>query len=137
MINFLAIYVPKMLLTSEEVNYSDVAGIYKNSKDGLRIKSNQAYSNGSPNSIANEIFYNQEHIKFGDSMPGWSKNSDQTYKEFLDGIADDLNDNKEDMAAYWIDASQGSSNEWNINAVVYVNATSPASAPVFGNILLQ
>ena len=69
-------------------------------------------------------------------MSTWTKSSTETYKEFLDGIADDLNDNHEDMAAYWIDANQGSSNEWNINAVVYVNATSPASAPVFGNILL-
>ena len=42
------------------------------------------------------------------------------------------------MGAYWIDAEQkGTSGEWDINAMVYGNATSPASMPVFGNLLLQ
>ena len=136
MINFLAIYVPKMLVKSEEINYIDVGEIYKNNENGLRIKFNQKYNDGNTNSIASEIYMNQEDIKFGDAMSTWTKSSTETYKEFLDSIADDLNDNHQDMAAYWIDANQGSSNEWNINAVVYVNATSPASAPVFGNLLL-
>ena len=41
------------------------------------------------------------------------------------------------MGAYWIDAEQkGTSGEWDINAMIYGNVTSPASMPVFGNLLL-
>jgi len=40
------------------------------------------------------------------------------------------------MGAYWIDAEQ-TGNAWDINAMIYANATSPGSVPVFGNLLLQ
>ena len=73
MINFLAIYVPKMLVKSEEINYIDVGKIYKNNENGLRIKFNQEYNDGNTNSIASEIYMNQKDIIFGDAMSTWTK----------------------------------------------------------------
>ena len=40
------------------------------------------------------------------------------------------------MGAYYIDATE-SAGKWDINAVIYANPSSPASAPTFGNLFLQ
>jgi len=52
-------------------------------------------------------------------------------------VGGDIPENTNGFGAYWVDASQGEASTWDINAVIYTNASSPASAPVFGNLLLQ
>lgn len=52
-------------------------------------------------------------------------------------VGGDIPEDTNGFGAYWVDASQDSSSYWDINAVIYTNASSPASAPVFGNLLLQ
>ena len=67
----------------------------------------------------------------------WEMTSGETYTAFLERISTSINDKgSEDMAAYWIDATQ-TVDDWDINAVIFANTTSPASVPVFGNLLLQ
>lgn len=64
---------------------------------------------------------------------------DEDYSTFLGYLATNLTETESDKqkSAYWVDASKSANNAWNISAVIYANISSPVTAPVFGNLLLQ
>lgn len=127
---FTAIYLPTALISQDWLNYSSVQKIYSGEKVNLKYNTN--YPNNQTNLIAQSIVASQDGYIEATSED-WVKDSATSYQDFFTEISEDLDEN---MAAYWIDASQ-IGNTWNINAVIFANATSPATVPTFGNLLLQ
>lgn len=123
------IFLPPSLIPMDVLSYSSVQSIYG---EKVRIQYNSRYpSDDQENLIVNSIVSSQDGYIEATSQE-WDKPSVESYTNFFTEISNGLDD---DMAAYWVDAVQ-SDNVWDINAVIFANATSPASVPTFGNLLL-
>ena len=74
----------------------------------------------------------------GEPQSAWNPPSTiSNYTDYFTVQGDSITPSAEGKAAYWIDASQNILGAWSVNAVVYANASSPSSVPVFGNLVLQ
>ena len=131
---FLLIYLPSIIETQDWLNYSSVAKLYDG--ETVNVIYNSNYQDGSPNSIAESIVSGQGS-SINPTAVDLKIGAGEDYTTFLEGISTQLNTKGGDMAAYYIEADQSTKGDWDINAVIFANATSPASVPVFGNLLLQ
>ena len=133
-----AVFAPALARKEDSLNYRDFSSIY----DGelFDLKYNKNYPNGEANSIVEKILAQYDSSLSDDVQDDevWNEANIQNYTEFLTGIADTgLGASEKETGAYWVNAEQDEDSlDWDIDAVVYMRASSPAAAPVYGNLML-